>query len=921
MLAGTTQKPRMIDTDGIVRVLPPSEVKLLLTELEALLAALPSSLPVVVASESRYSALIGFTPDLELVEDIGEVGAVNTALERMFGHRKDGLKIFECGKSIESIVSVLEKYLKRYPGDIILQKWLIDLVTSARSFCSRRIIKQTEKAREADLKRKCPDMSDNSITIDSEDEDEEAGDFTDISDDEANSIPSSPPQRQPNSHRPAARRSLGKPFSVRKKQKLKKIAKPAQSYDAIPDKHDPRFDDEVYALATMVSHGGAPHNELADRLVISCYLKDKPKTDKNHHFWCVASSLCGFKLANTKRQLDQILRHSVRCPILCYWKPELYAQAEVEYAQHAPSAKLAPEALGPNQEGTTVSAPTMLPVPAEQHASAVKRFFAPFADQAKLDTITRINLAVVRLLCSAGMPPRIADSPDWTRLFHAIAPRLLGYTPPSSTTLCDKLIPAEARQALLNMRHFLAGYHNLSLSIDGLTEGDQPVYTVHICTPDRHSFLLRGDVYFGSHTSAYVTELLDRVIEEIGIERIASVVSDDASVMKKARRDLVAKYPTIINLTNPCHKLNLCIQDICSDKMFNEVIESMRVILTHFNHSTQATGKLNVNRRLLNISNGLKSIGKTRFATLKISAQSLIDCMPALYMMNNDGDLAYAPEEVQRVTCGSSISAMKFLFGLKKLVSAIDPLARALLCLESSHSTIGDNHIYWLAAMSMLEELFQTPDGAFTESEISRLRVKITCRFEETINEPPNDVYILGSFGDPRMRNKRIYHKLNPLAVLLILPAPQGAPRTANSSPCSHLSDSVWSRIRRVSISILKAELMLAERLPSHPLTNYDAQRAKNELDSLLVQYASSLYPFDQPLGNQTVLEYWNMFYMRPDTKILAFVFMKLFSVIPNSMNDERTGSRMTFLYSKLRSRMDVTSGICKSSLQPAVAG
>lgn len=138
-------------------------------------------------------------------------------------------------------------------------------------------------------------------------------------------------------------------------------------------------------------------------------------------------------------------------------------------------------------------------------------FFAPFNKQGQLDVTSRINLAIVRLLCSAGVPPRIADSPDWGRLFNAIAPRLIGYSPPSSTTLRDKLIPAEARGALLNMRRFLSTYRNLSLSFDGLTEGAQPVYTVHICTPDRHCFLLRGDIFYGSHNSAYITDLLERV--------------------------------------------------------------------------------------------------------------------------------------------------------------------------------------------------------------------------------------------------------------------------------------------------------------------------------------------------------------------------------------------------------------------------
>ncbi|KAG9078177.1 hypothetical protein FS749_009851 [Ceratobasidium sp. UAMH 11750] len=131
---------------------------------------------------------------------------------------------------------------------------------------------------------------------------------------------------------------------------------------------------------------------------------------------------------------------------------------------------------------------------------------------------------------------------------------------------------------------------------------------------------------------------------EIGAKRIASVVSDNTNVTKKAWRDLAAKYPTIINLADPCHKLNLCIQDICTDEMFSEMIQLMRLLLVHFNHSPMATGKLDVFRKALNIQSGLRGIGKTRFATFKISGDSVIECMPALYRMNREGDLDYAPD-------------------------------------------------------------------------------------------------------------------------------------------------------------------------------------------------------------------------------------------------------------------------------------
>jgi hypothetical protein len=216
----------------------------------------------------------------------------------------------------------------------------------------KRTIKLTEKARESDLKRKCPDTSDTSITADLEDENLEADDFTDVSDDEsdAEGSPSSSPRSKTHPIHPKAHRhSLSKRHSIYKK-KPKKIAKTGPAYNAIPEEHDDRFDDEAPAPVTAISRGGAPRNELADRLVISCFLKDKPHIDKNHRFRCIASALCKFALINTKRQLDRILKHSIRCPVLRHWKPELYTQAEIAFARRAASAKLLSGDSGSSKE-------------------------------------------------------------------------------------------------------------------------------------------------------------------------------------------------------------------------------------------------------------------------------------------------------------------------------------------------------------------------------------------------------------------------------------------------------------------------------------------------------------------------------------------------------------------------------------------
>ncbi|KAG9121845.1 hypothetical protein FRC07_002029 [Ceratobasidium sp. 392] len=529
----------MADT-GPVCVLSSTEVEALLTELAALVSTLPNSLPSPSIYESKYGLLVRFVLDLDLVEDLGEANTVNAALEHAFGSCQNRLKILEWGNAIELVVTLLEQFLKRYPGNRILQKWLLDFVSA------------TWELEATDQVIPAPCSSSTSA----------------------------------------------------KKPAPKKIKKTGPSPNTIPDKIDKQYVDVESNLPRNL-HGGAPRNKLADHLVISCYLKGKACVDKNHCFWCIASSLCNFALANTRRQLDQIYCHAVQCHWLRTQKPDLYAKVEKALAQRASGSQLSKSNAQQGDEDAPVLAATSMPEVPKQRIIATKKFFALFNDQGKLDHASCINLMITCLLCAAGVPPSIA---------------------------------------VLNARKFLKTQRNLSILFDGLTQGSQPVYTVHVCTFNRQTFLLRGDVFYSSHGAKYITGPLDLVVNKIGVEQITSVVSDDTNATKKARCDLVARYPTIVNLADPCHKLNLVVQDICLDEMFTETTRDIKTLLKHFNHSTTATAKLKAAFKALDISTGLKGIGKPWFATMKISMESVVVCMPKLYWMNRAGDLDGAPE-------------------------------------------------------------------------------------------------------------------------------------------------------------------------------------------------------------------------------------------------------------------------------------
>ncbi|KAG8795010.1 hypothetical protein FRC12_019093 [Ceratobasidium sp. 428] len=182
---------------------------------------------------------------------------------------------------------------------------------------------------------------------------------------------------------------------------------------------------------------------------------------------------------------------------------------------------------------------------------------------------------------------------------------------------------------------------------------------------------------------------------------------------------------------------------------------------------------------------------------------------------------------------------MTFILGLKILLHVITPLANALLCLESSHATIGDNHIVWMAASSSISEVLTAHDSPFTEEEVARIQKTITSRLKESIDEPPDDVYLLGSFGDPHN-----------------YPGPFKRP-----THTEQLAMSLYPRLCLVShakaaMSMLKNELLFSEKHKDHPLANYNPLQAKSELDASLPQFACSSYPFDVALGNRTVLGY-----------------------------------------------------------------
>ncbi|KAG8686955.1 hypothetical protein FRC09_013822 [Ceratobasidium sp. 395] len=697
--------------------------------------------------------------------------------------------------------------------------------------------------------------------------------------------------------------------SQRRRRRVKPSAT-SSTFNETPSDPDPQWTD----LPEKEKAYGPRPDELARLITRRCYPSDETYTGANHHVRCIASSVCGTVSKAADRQRDRIFKHAARCRALSYWKPDLFAAAERALANMAPGGF--PSLVPSDDSGPSIKLESTAETPQPLDASNP---FARFDTTASMTHLQKIDHALVRLLCDSATPARLVDYSAWNQFVHAINPQL-GYSSPSASLISNKLIPAESQRAVLHMREYLKTQTNISLSFDGLTSGEQPVYTVHVCTADRRTFLYYADVFYGSHNSDYIEDLLVKVITELGPHRVSSVVSDDTSVTKKARRLATSRHASILNLADPVHKLNLCIQDICQDKLWTSVLNRLRKILTHFKISTQATAKLNAARKILGILRRLQSIGKTRFATLYYAAISVLENLPALYKIYRDHEIDTTtnplPDAVSEALDEKQVTAIEFKLMLTELVNILEPIARALLCLESTESTLGDVYFFWLAALAVLNRHFASRNNTLlTLQDMSRLQAKIYYRFNEAMNEAPTDTYVTAFFLDPRYRTASIYLDMNTFfqapPILNWETTKRSTSRSVATRSGSRLTESLYVRVRKQLMRMLRDELKIGQNLPDHPFYQYDALRAQNELTTQLNQYHQGLPPFRQFNGStEGALQYWQSHKDSYLTFVLANLAAKLFSVLPNSMCDERAGSRLTHMYSKLRTRMDAKTMI-----------
>ncbi|KAI0643696.1 ribonuclease H-like domain-containing protein [Trametes meyenii] len=879
-----------------------------LDALRLILENLPDSLQDV--EKSDQFPFIGFVPDPIEVEEYGSIpSAINHALEISLGWKSrstgDGIiPINERGKGVCSLVDVLKLWASNCPSpdsDGVLLKWITDIRAGAEK--AYTLAKKPLPSNQQDVLVKRP-----AATLD--------GFFK-------NSGTINERARTATVKR---KRSHSRSDSEDDDSELQDRSATVRRQDLV----------DVPWSPLKKKTRGRPRKQENTELIIKC----EHASTGDSYYRCIGDG-CSWVRAGHP-QLNRILRHAAGCRHL---SAKLRAKANDWAAQRSLGAKagvLTTAKMAMDSEDGTTGVQVAVEGSSGSHMSspALSIFKMDAAQKAESTSLSRskpkvvpgglearavavgreelrqkLDFHIMKLICVRGLVPTTLDTLEWKDFVNATNPR---YQPTSATTFVEKHIPAEAAQVRKLQVELLRTLDNLTLTYDGATtRKPQSVYTVHITTQDRRVFFMGGDEASKEHhTAEYVMNVVYEVMLKVGIERFSGICSDNTGNTRKARELLVRKIPTMLNLLDCCHHLHNTAKDVTKLSEFQGFVSNLRKIIKYFKKSTIAATELSLSRVEEGGLRTLQSIGKTRFATVFWSAESLRNCFPTIRRLVATGRLnlkgtGFDPALLQD---RSSVS-IKFELELRCYTSILSPIAHAIKALEATDATAADVFVFWHAIAASLQSLFARPEE---ETDISPSLAKkvqgvINRRMKEVIDNAPADIYFTAFFLHPKYARADILARPTSMSAAIFIPPrrPSGADMGATTKQKDDSEDApiprAYFRVKEFLKSLLQSEF---GRTTIHPtLQALGMAKSVAEFRRQLMAYARAEWPFDRPLSTDTgrpVLQWWLDLAVHPDARVLAILAIKLYSIAVNSMADERTASNFSWFNSALRNRQEV---------------
>ncbi|KAK7687035.1 hypothetical protein QCA50_009535 [Cerrena zonata] len=844
-----------------VELLPLEEIEHKISHLRKLLESLSEDLPdgINLYNFQQYA------PDPSCVEDFGEEGALNRDLEVIFcphGRVKGPPVLRERGPGLVAVAGVLLAFIRRFPHNAVLQKWVFDLTDAAE--------KHNSKGSDATAVRLStpPPVNDTQ-------------------------------NPSPSSQSPSLelKRKASKP-KKKPSAKKTKVTAPVSIMDQYEDEDEP----------DARGPGGRPVSDILRKVSIRTrWLKDNNNDPDKVYYRCIGADMGCIARWAAPRPKGRVLAHAEHCTKIDVGlreKVTLELARELNATKTSSGAKASSSAT-PTGSTFRVEPGSSSPLVPATTLPRQPTVVSHFNKINKVQLQTDLDQLTLEFICVNGIPPRVLDSQQWKKLWGRGNP---DYKLCSSTTFSQRVVHKAAwikTQVIAELQR----HENLTITFDGgTTRAMESVYTIHITTPDRVSFLFEGNQSSDvSHTGKHLNHVLKDVIVAVGPERFRAIGSDSTGNTTLARNLTHKDFLWIFVLPDPCHEFHNMSKDIGKIPWFSRPIKDIRLTVKHFKMSSFATSHLKSVRVEMGIPRGLSSVGKTRFNTVYFSGESVRRCEPAIKKLCQAKIVSFKDYETTKLYLPGAAATEH---GLKRdyLLAILAPIAKSTTCLESSLTTVSDVFVFFLAVMCEIHDFITAPSSVPTEVK-EDIRRSANRRYKRIIGS--SDIYLTGFILDPRYRGSNILKDYNPLAIKTIkLSLQKGTSSGGRDKQKQGKSSSDLPEILKRAGQFLLRVLRIEYEHRKRPIANLPVHEALTRLKQQVRQWVISGYPFDRPYGaTDTPQTYWK--HLRAtceDAQPLATLACMILDVMPNSMAEERTVSCFSWLNAPLRANQKVST-------------
>ncbi|GES77785.1 ribonuclease H-like domain-containing protein [Rhizophagus clarus] len=362
-------------------------------------------------------------------------------------------------------------------------------------------------------------------------------------------------------------------------------------------------------------------------------------------------------------------------------------------------------------------------------------------------------------------------------------------------------------------------------------------------------------------------DYLTLVLDDIGAQKFAGIVTDAGSNVHAARNLLSEKFPHILNIRCIAHSLNLITKDLMKHAFAKRIIQWYMVIVTYFKKSHRPKELLDLKiqeKRIL--GGGLKTYLDTRWTTVHEMLDSISRLEICLKEIVNKNPNVIASEAVKTI-----INRKRGFFNdVCDLANIMKPIKEAILNLESNKATLADCYFFLAYLGQSINKIPEDDHVAFRQHAIKT--------FNERFKLYNFDEYLLTYYIHPRYRGtgvkklKTIYRRI------------QGA------------AARIWQQMLKI---------------PDIAAYLKEYKHSKKESAEVLLMQLGEFHlktiPYNSPYNSNistSLSNWWKM--CIPIPPYLQLLAIKLFSIIPHTANCERIWSICGWMIGKRRTRLSV---------------